>query len=353
MRWRLFRDTHQGYGYYIFWSVRFFTGEGERNVVAIPSRLSVTMTIGFLQRYGLALKINGWPKILVPSLLGQLLGSLVATRFTLRGAGLPLAFTLAGLVYILLLNDWGDEAVDRIKRRMFPHSSGPKTLPDGLLPRGQVLRGGILALLLALGCAAALSSGGGRPWFLPGAGLGVLLFQAYSFAPCKLNYRGGGELLEMLGVGVLLPWLHAYGQAGVLWHPLYGYGGGFALLSLASALASGLSDEESDLVGGKRTFITLWGNDRVRKHIDHLLIFAGTAWLFVALERRESSPWWLMLAPLGCLWYFGWRLRQLSAEAVTRAFAAQSAYKKVLHHGIWVSTLVLALVLGLAERIFY
>jgi 1,4-dihydroxy-2-naphthoate octaprenyltransferase/chlorophyll synthase len=299
----------------------------------------------------IALKVGGWPKILVPALLGQALGIFLGENFSLVHLLLPLGFTLGGLLYILLLNDWSDARVDLIKRRMFPQSCLAKTLPDGIFSSRTVVAMGLLSLAGAVICAALLSVPFARGWFLGGALAGVMLFQAYSFFPLKLNYRGGGELLEMLGVGLLLPWLHAYGQSGLLWHPMYGLFFGLLPLSFASALADGLADEESDLVGGKRTFTTLLGNTAVRRWIARFFVAGCVVWLAGAFYLRSFFLWWLMLIPVGCLVYYFYRLSLISPAATTREFSAHRVYKGYLHRGIWLSTTLLALALLIITKV--
>lgn len=99
----------------------------------------------------------------------------------------------------------------------------------------------------------------GRFWPLPFAACGVFLLWAYSFPPLRFSYRGGGELLQMVGVGVVLP-LYGYTSQG-------GDPGRFPLiyfapllpLQLACALSTALPDAPSDRAGRKHTLAVLWG----------------------------------------------------------------------------------------------
>src|SRR5690606_26441979 len=144
----------------------------------------------------------------------------------------------------VLLNDWGDQEVDRVKRAMFP-SSSKKTIPDGVLPAPLVLLVGALAGVGAALVALAGEISLDRPWLTVAALAAMGLFVAYTLPPLRLNYRGGGELLEALGVGVVLPWINAYAQSGRALAPGLIVLPGFAVLSLSSAIASGISDERS------------------------------------------------------------------------------------------------------------
>lgn len=302
-----------------------------------------------LHRWWYALKPQSWPKLLVPALMGQALG--VAATGSLSYSALLVggAFSIADLVYVVLLNDFGDRQVDELKRRMFALGCSPKTIPDGLLSAPALLVAGIaaggMALLIAVGGAIVLS----RPWLGLMALGSLALFWAYTFAPLKLNYRGGGELLEMVGVGAALPWINGYLQSGLVFHPIFWLLPSFVALSLASALASGLADEESDRAGGKRTFTTTWGNQRVRRAVEGLVVLAGVTWGAVALSGVTGVPAWVVGAPLAFLMWHGRAMRISSKAAVTNAFRAQGRYKHHLHLAIWRSTTTLSALLVLTS----
>ena len=115
------------------------------------------------RRWRYALKLGSWPKLLVPALLGHAIGLQVAGGWSWELAGLGLLFTVADLCFIVLLNDWGDQEVDRIKRVRFPDGCSPKTIPDGILPATSLLRMG----LLFGGVAVAISYGVAIGWDRP------------------------------------------------------------------------------------------------------------------------------------------------------------------------------------------
>jgi 1,4-dihydroxy-2-naphthoate octaprenyltransferase/chlorophyll synthase len=295
----------------------------------------------FAGRWLHALKLASWPKLLVPCALGQALGvHETAGEISWGGLAAGVAFTVLDLVFVVLLNDWGDRDVDRIKRRMFPHGCSPKTIPDAILPPHHLLAAGLCAGVLALAVAGASSIALGRPLLLPAALFCLAMFWAYTLPPVRLNYRGGGEVLEMLGVGIALPWLNAYAQSGAL----VPAGSaqvlpGFALLALASALASGLSDEVSDRRGGKRTFTTMLGNPMTRRFAEACTLGAAITWAISAFFS-DVEMMVALIAASGYVWDSASAMRKESTSAVTNAFAAQTAYKAILHRGIVRGTLL-------------
>ena len=303
------------------------------------------------QRWLYAIKPASWPKLLVPMGLGQALGVAATGSFSLVALLLGLLFTLCDGLFIVLLNDWGDEHVDRIKRQLFPDGCSPKTIPDGVLPARSLLFAGLLAGLGALVIGAIATVGLGLEHALLGAGICLGLFVAYSLPPFELNYRGGGEVLEMLGVGVALPLFNAYLQSGVVWHPVYELLLGYALLSLASALASGLSDEVSDHQGGKRTFTTMFGNAVVRRSVEVCLGLASLSWWITRWSQPDVTPWLMIAVASSVVVYFQWKLLDMSHTARTNAWGALKLYKLHLHHAIWYSGLVITLGLMLHSLI--
>jgi 1,4-dihydroxy-2-naphthoate octaprenyltransferase/chlorophyll synthase len=299
-----------------------------------------------LERWVYALKPASWPKLAVPALLGIALGFAETRQISPLGIALALLFTVLDLIYVVTLNDWGDQEVDRKKRQMFPDGCSRKTIPDGILPAQALLIAG-LSSGVAMVLVALLAE---RLLERPGLGLLALgaaaVFAAYTFPPLALNYRGGGEILEMLGVGVVLPLVTA---------AFVGGGGlsaigravlpGLALVSFSSALASGLSDEESDRAGNKSTFTTWLGNERVRQLSLSALLAGAGAWTAAALLSPRFPLLGLSaLIPLGL---YGRQAALLSPRAITNAFAEQGRFKKQLHLAIWGATLALAAALVL------
>jgi 1,4-dihydroxy-2-naphthoate octaprenyltransferase/chlorophyll synthase len=300
-----------------------------------------------LARWLYALKPASWPKLFVPALFGQLIGATQSAGLDERALGWGVGFTVLGLGFIVLLNDWGDREVDAIKRRMFPDGCSPKTIPDGILDARAVGIAGLLfggaTLLVAAGAELALR----RPLAFEGGLLSMLVFVAYTLPPLRLNYRGGGELLEMFGVGMVLPLYNSYLQSGALTPSVWLWVAGFSLLSLGSGVASGLSDEESDRVGGKRTCASVFGNATARRLTEACVLLGAAVWLGASFAKPKWLPLWAVAPALAIIVWNFVAMRKVSNDAVTNAFRAQGDYKRFLHRAIWHSTTVAALILWL------
>lgn len=293
-------------------------------------------------RWLFAAKPASWPKLLVPMILGQAIG-LESGRPSLAALAFGVAFTVCDLLFVVFLNDWADRHVDAIKRGMFPASS-EKTIPDRVLPARALFVAGVAAGVGAIGAAFAAELTLDRP----GLGLlGVLalaIFVAYTLPPLRLNYRGGGEWLEALGVGVLLPCMHAYLQGGALWARGLWLLPGFAALSLASAIASGLADERSDRRGGKRTLVTRMGNEPARRAVELLTFGGASAWALTGM-LSDALPWWLGAVPAMVAFWSAGALVSASNAARTDRFDAIARYKAELHRAIWRGALAASMLL--------
>lgn len=300
-----------------------------------------------LGRWLFALKPASWPKLLVPAALGQAIGIDDAGQTSFAGLGLGALFVGCFLVFVVALNDWGDREVDALKRRMFPETS-LKTIPDGVLPAGALLVAGALAGLTAIAVAGVATVALDRPLAVPLALASLAIFCAYTLPPLRLNYRGGGEVLEMLGVGVVLPSVSAYFQGGHLVASASVVLLGFAPLALASAVASGLSDERSDRAGGKRTVVMLLGNERARALVLGLAAVGPAVWLAEA-ALLSSGPPAVVLVAAALTAADEWpALGRASPDAITDAFGAQAAFKTRLHALVWRSGMACAAGLVLA-----
>lgn len=310
------------------------------------------------QKWLFAIKLQSWPKILVPWLLGLGLGlryskSLLPYEIAIYSV-LTFLYSVFLTLFIVFLNDFADQDVDRIKRKMFPDGS-QKTIPDQVLSSHSILKAGLISgifSILLIGCLSYFTQS--YVVFSVGS-LSLLIFLFYSFPPLRLNYRGGGEILEGLGVGIVLPAfvLVVYRNPGTweeIWQFFFGDGnkilglgllfGFHFFLALAGAIASGLSDEESDRKGGKKTVVTSFGNTKARKLIFILYGFS-TVLLVLIPWNAMNRDWIIGIVFLVMLFYLN-RMNRVSPKAVTNSFSYQKLFKKYLHEAKWVSIILLS-----------
>jgi 1,4-dihydroxy-2-naphthoate polyprenyltransferase len=227
-----------------------------------------------------------------PLLYGQALAYATYGTFAWH---LLLAAQLFGLfdhLFIVFANDAADWQADRENTTFNRFSGGSRVTVEGKLTPGALAA----ASMLALGCMAAVSVylvfGALRPFMLVACSLAAGLLWAYSFPPLRLSYRGGGEWLQGLGVGILLPVIGFYVQTGTVWPmPTPSLVGGF-LLGLAGNVLTALPDTPADERTGKRTLPVRWAEAPAR-----ILVLCVTALGALGLALgAEQAPWALRIA---------------------------------------------------------
>jgi 1,4-dihydroxy-2-naphthoate octaprenyltransferase len=166
----------------------------------------------------------------------------------------------------------------------------------GLLSKKELLIGVAVTMVLNAGVGCVLTFFYERSWILPLIFVSWALLWIYSYAPFKLSYRGGGEVVQALGVGFLLLFFGYYAQAGNAshfpWHYLV-----FVLpLQLGAAFSTALPDEPSDREGRKHTLVVLVGPVPV-KLLVVFLYFTGLGFFcFIGWPGPGSLKTYLLVA---------------------------------------------------------
>lgn len=218
-------------------------------------------------------------------------------------------YGLASQLYIVFANDVADMATDRRNFTFTLFSGGSRVLVEGLLSRRQLARAAVLCAALSALCGVFLGIRHGTWLPLPLILFGLALLWAYSYPPLRLSYRGGGEYLQMVGVGLVLPMIgysaHAGTLAGLPWAvmPL------MLALSLSCALATALPDEPSDRADGKGTHAVRFGIAESRRFILRLNALALV--LLVPLLGLGLSARVLPALPCLALWLACLRLNDV------------------------------------------
>lgn len=199
-----------------------------------------------------------------PILFGVALACSTTGVLDRAGLALALAFGVLDHLVIVFGNDLADERADRQGDPATLVSGGSRVLVDGLLTRS-ALRTGLRTAVSALLLFSALASV--RAPLLFGLALAALaLLWLYSGSPARLSYRGGGALLQGLGVGVVLPLVGwTLQQPDALPPPLW-----LApplLLAMVGNVLTAIPDAEGDQRAGKHNLasrrgvrIAAWGS---------------------------------------------------------------------------------------------
>lgn len=241
-----------------------------------------------VKRWLKASRLPSQTYIFFPLLLGQILGYAHIATWHWPIALLVHVFGLFIQLYIVYANDYADYQVDILNDTYTIFSGGSRVLVDGDITPEALKKTAFLMAAGSVGTALWLMMFYRRPWGLMFVGIALLLLYAYSYPPFRLSYRGGGEFLQMLGVGGVLPLFGYYAQAGNLIHFPFSL---FLILlptNLACALATSLPDEPSDRRGQKHTISVVFGNQRTRQIILCLNFLTITQFLFLLAENIDG-----------------------------------------------------------------
>lgn len=230
--------------------------------------------------------------VALPLALGQALAYAASGEFSWSRFGTIQLLGVLQQLFIVFANDVADVDADELHPRPSPVSGGSRVLQEGKLTLAALRRGAWLVLGLALVVAGGLAIGAAL-WWLPALVLvGAALLWAYSFPPLRLSYRGHGELLQGLGVGVVLPVIGFYAQAGEFAGlPWLGLLPCF-LLGWAGNVLTSLPDYLADKRADKRSYPVRRNQFEARRHALELsalalalgpLVVPGLAWWAIAI----------------------------------------------------------------------
>lgn len=206
-----------------------------------------------------------------PILFGQALAFATTGHFSWAGFALASAFGVADHLFIVLANDYADRHGDARNRDATPFSGGSRVIQEGLLSAQSVKRMAIAmgACVLAIGLVGSQIS-----LAMPVlAVVAVAVMLAYSYPPLALSYRGGGELLQGLGVGVVLPMVGLAAQDALSPEVLLLLAPTF-VLGVAGNVLTSLPDERADRDANKRTVAVRLGGRPARALSIVLHLFA-------------------------------------------------------------------------------
>jgi 1,4-dihydroxy-2-naphthoate octaprenyltransferase len=211
--------------------------------------------------------------IVVPLLLGHAAAWHVTGHFDWFWFAAALTWGVADHLFVIFANDFADHEADSGRRTLLSGGSG--VIPEGKLTPRQMEHAAEVAaiVLLSYSCVLTLA---GRTWTPFYALAALFLMWLYSFMPVRLSYRGGGELLQGIGVGVGLPSLAYYMQTEVLFAPAWVIWPA-ALLGVCSNVLTALPDVEDDARADKKTWPVRHGIASTRRFASAGIAFAAFA----------------------------------------------------------------------------
>jgi 1,4-dihydroxy-2-naphthoate octaprenyltransferase len=191
-------------------------------------------------------------------------------------------------LFIVFANDAADYATDGVNTTYNRFSGGSRVVPEGKLAPQDLAIASLVCLAAMALASVYLVFRELRLFMLIACSVPPLLIWAYSFGPLRLSYRGRGEVLQGLGVGVVLPVIAFYAQSGRLsGMPLAALFGSY-LLAYAGNVTTALPDTPSDRASDKRTYPVRLG-ERAARRDSLIFIVIGCIALAVDLGRGRLA----------------------------------------------------------------
>ncbi len=275
-----------------------------------------------------------------PLILGQAFAWALGHGFEPLMAVVAHAFGVCDHLFIVFTNDVADRDADALNTSPTPFSGGSRVLQEGALrPRQLAIAALVAAATLVLGSVAA-GIALDRPWLPLFALAAIALLAAYSLPPLRLSYRGYGELLQGLGVGLVLPLLGFYAQAGTLDAPWPAFAP-LVLFAFVSNILTALPDAPADRLAKKASWPVRRGEPAARRDA---LILSGVGLLLASQLGPPLGASWTVVVPPSLLLIGALRYAK-TADATNRAgclrFVILTAGGLTMAHLAWALALAL------------
>lgn len=207
-------------------------------------------------------------------------------------------FCLFDQLFIVYANDFADYETDCKNNTFNIFSGGSRVLADKDLVPAQLKKASLLMTSLCLACGFFLTVLYQRSLAIPLVVSALMLLWIYSYKPFKLSYLGGGEFLQMAGVGIILPFFGYYAQSGTVLEFPWMLMLVILPTQLACAMATSLSDEPSDKLSKKKTMTVLLGQKKTKRliillNIISMILFPYSGWI----QPFNIEVFYILLVP--------------------------------------------------------
>ncbi len=190
-------------------------------------------------------------------------------------------------LYIIFSNDFADRRADAANKNRTPFSGGSGVIIEGKIKAEELRRASVFMLFALIFTNISAAVHFDRFWILGFVCAGIFIFRMYSFPPFKLNYRGGGEYLQVFGCGMILPMTGFYLQTNQMTLDSVMFFASYSLLQLCSAITTGIPDKKADEQIGKSTIPVAFGEKRAVR----LAICAGSIALLLMLILHNDGAY--------------------------------------------------------------
>lgn len=231
-----------------------------------------------------AARIPSVINIFIPLLFGVAITGYILTNIEVLFL-LLLSFLFS--LTIVFLNDAADVKADENNSNYTMYSGGSRVIQEGKISQKSLAKAGysIALLLVILGVVLSIITQNSFLFIYPIVSIALLFF--YSYPPIKLNYRGGGELLQGIGCGIVLP---MFGFSLFSGSHLFDFSIllPYFALHTASSIGTSLPDAEADIKSNKKTIAAIYGKE-IGSFIAATIIMMTTIVTFLIKPSYSSS----------------------------------------------------------------
>ncbi|MDF3818528.1 prenyltransferase [Leptospira sp. 96542] len=246
--------------------------------------------------------------ILIPLLLGQSLVYSQTHTIDLYSLSLVILFGISNQLYIIFGNDYADLEADKINTTFTIFSGGSRVLAEEKLKPSQIKNACILFAVLSLSFSVLLSYETKSFLHILLGVFAIFLLQFYSYPPVKLSYRGGGEFLQMIGVGFVLPIFGYYANTNEFYQFPWELIPALLLINFSSAISTSLPDAPSDKLSNKNTAVVRFGDVHAKLIIliTELIVLLYIFYLNFFLWNTKQIEFYFLIFPI-IFSLIGWR----------------------------------------------
>ncbi len=201
-----------------------------------------------------ASQLSSLSYILLPLMLGQFFAFYRAGVWSDVVFFTSLVYGLLLQLFILYASGLADFETDSLNGAATIFSGGSRVLIQKILSPKDLKYGASVMLLLLLCVAFYLTSATEDIFVLLLALVGPVFLWIYSYRPFRLSYRGGGEILQAIGLASVLPLLGFFLQRGVSFSEFFYLSLVLFPSQLACAISTAVPDAISDSMSQKNTF---------------------------------------------------------------------------------------------------
>ena len=216
----------------------------------------------------------------VPLCVGHAVAVSVMGTLSARLLWASLLWAWLAQLFIVFFNDYLDRHTDTPQTTLVSGGSG--VIAQGKLAATSIRTAALVSFTLLSVWTAAIAARN-RPYVIVATLVTLVLMWAYSARPLKLSFRGGGEILQGFGVGVVVVWVGYYMQSNDVALPMALGVLGFCL-GVAGNITTALPDVPVDSEHGKRTLAVRW-SVRAATIAAAALILVPLAW-----SARRGAP---------------------------------------------------------------